>query len=75
MRRATILALAAAFISIWIALASGVAAGSLRSELKVLALVFLPIAAVASLLVLYFDWRSKLRHSVRPEHDHARKAA
>ena len=47
----------------------------LTSEVRVFGLVMLPTAIVAALLVVYFDWRAKLRRRVLAERDVYRKAA
>ena len=57
MKRAGILAVARAFVSVWVVLAAGLTAVWLTDEVRVVGLVMLPTAIVASLLVLYFDWR------------------
>ncbi len=61
MRESRILLVALALISVWVALAAGMAAVWLTEEVRVFALVILPAAVVAGLLVLYFDWRATLR--------------
>jgi len=71
----TIVALALAFFSIWVILAVGITAVWLTSEVRVFGLVMLPIAIVAGLLVVYFDWRAKLRRRILAERDTYRKAA
>jgi len=71
----TIVALALAFSSLWVALAVGITAVWLTAEVRVLGLVMLPTAIVAGLLVVYFDWRAKLRRRVLGERDAYRKAA
>ena len=71
----TVLALALAFFAIWVILAVGITAVWLTSEVRVFGLVILPTAIVAGLLVVYFDWRAKLRRRVVAERDTCRKAA
>jgi hypothetical protein len=71
----TIVALVLAFFSIWVVLAVGITAVWLTSEVRVFGLVILPTAMVAGLLVVYFDWRAKLRRRVLAERDTYRKAA
>ena len=71
----TTVALALAFFSIWVVLAVGITAVWLTSEVRVFGLVILPTAIVAGLLVVYFDWRAKLRRRVMAERDTYRKAA
>ena len=59
--KATIVALALLFVSIWVVLAAGITAVWLTEEVRVFGLVILPTGIVAGLLVVYFDWRAKLR--------------
>jgi hypothetical protein len=68
-KRSTVLAIALAFVSIWVVMAAGVTAVWLTEEVRVVGLVILPTAIVASLLVLYFDWRAKLQRRVLAERD------
>jgi hypothetical protein len=68
-KKSTILAVALAFVSIWVVLAAGITAVWLTAGLRVFGLVMLPVAIVASLLVLYFDWRAKLLHRILAERD------
>ena len=78
MRKATketIVALALLFFSIWVVLAVGITAVWLTAEVRVFGLVILPTAIVAGLLVVYFDWRGKLRRRALGERDTYRKAA
>ena len=69
MKRSTVLAIAVAFVSIWVVLAAGVTAVWLTEEVRLVGLVILPTAIVASLLVLYFDWRAKLQRRILAERD------
>ena len=71
----TIVALALLFFSIWVVLAVGIMAVWLTAEVRVFGLVILPTAIVAGLLVVYFEWRAKLRRQVLGERDTYRKAA
>jgi hypothetical protein len=71
----TIVALALVFFSLWIVLAVDITAVWLTAEVRVFGLVMLPTAIVAGLLVVYFDWRAKLRRRVLGERDAHRKAA
>lgn len=73
--KGTIVAMAIIFVSIWVALAAGITAVWLTSEARVFGLVILPTAVVASLLVLYFDWRAKLRRRALTDGDVYREAA
>lgn len=60
MRKATVLAVAVAFAAICVVLTTGATAVSLTGEVRVFGLAALATAIVASLLVVYFDWRAKL---------------
>ena len=68
-KRVAVLAVAVAFVSIWIVMAAGLTAVSLTDEVRVFGLLMLPTAIVASLLVLYFDWRARLIRRLAVEHD------
>jgi hypothetical protein len=72
--KATIAALALFFVSIWVVLAAGITAVWLTEEVRVFGLVILPTGIAGSLLVLYFDWRVKLRRRMS-EGDRYRTAA
>jgi hypothetical protein len=65
----SILPVALAFASIWIAMAAGLTAVWLIEEVRVLGLVTLATAIVVSLLVMYFDWRGRMIRRLRTEHD------
>ena len=67
--RATVPAVVVAFVSIWVLLAAGITAVWLTEEVRVVGLLILPTAVVASLLVLYFDWRAKLQRRILAERD------
>lgn len=69
MNKSTTLAVALAFVSVWVLLAAGITAVWLTEEVRVIGLVILPTAVVASLLVLYFDWRAKLQRRILAERD------
>ena len=73
--RETIVGLALLFFSVWVVFAVGIIAVWLTAELRVFGLVMLPTGIVAGLLVVYFDWRAKLRRRVLAERDTYRKAA
>ena len=66
---------ALASFSMWVVLAVGITAVWWTSEVRVFGLVMLPTAIAAGLLVVYFDWRAKLRRRVLAERDTYRKAA
>jgi RsiW-degrading membrane proteinase PrsW (M82 family) len=70
-----IAAVTLAFFSIWVVLAVGITAVWLTPEVRVFGLVMLVTAIVAGLLVVYFDWRAKLRRRMLAERDTYRKAA
>jgi hypothetical protein len=59
-----IVAIVLACISIFVVLTAAATAVWLTSEVRVFGLVMLPTAIVAGLLVVYFDWRGKLRHRI-----------
>ena len=67
MKTSTILAVALAFVSIWVVIATGVTAVWLTAEPRVFGLVMLSTATVASLLVMYFDWRARLQRRILAE--------
>ncbi len=69
MRKATILAVALALVSIWVVLAAAMTAIWLTEEVRVVGLVTVPPSIVAGLLVLYFDWRAKLQRRILAERD------
>lgn len=75
MRRPMILAVALAFVSILAVMASSTAAAWLSEGPRALGLVMLWTAVAASLLVLYFDWRAKLRRHVPGERGDNKTAA
>ena len=69
MNKSTVLAIALALLSVWVVMVSGMAAVWLAEEVRVLGLIALPTAIVASLLVLYFDWRARLQRRILAERD------
>ena len=71
----TSVALALLFFSMWVVLVAGITAVWLNAEVRVFGLVILPTAIVAGLLVVYFDWRAKLRRRILAKRDTYRKAA
>ena len=71
----TVVALVLASFSIWVVLAVGITAVWLTLDVRAFGLVILPTAIVAGLLVVYFDWRAKLRRRVVAERDTYRRAA
>jgi hypothetical protein len=72
--KATIGALASLILT-WIVLAAGITPEWFIAEVRVFGLVILPTAIVASLLVVYFEWRGTLRRRVLAERDTSRTAA
>jgi Na+/glutamate symporter len=64
-----------AFICLFVVMIAGSIAVWLTSEVRVFGLVLLPTAIVAGLLVLYFDWRVKLRNRILADRDDHEKAA
>jgi hypothetical protein len=68
MKKAAILAVALAFVSVWVVLAAGMTAVWLTDDARVVGLVMVPTVIVASLLVLYFDWRGRVMRRLRAEH-------
>jgi hypothetical protein len=53
-------AMALVFVSIWLVLAAGGTAAGLTEGMRAFGFVMLPTTIVASLLVLYFNWRARL---------------
>ena len=74
-RTAKNLAVALAFVAIWVVLAAGATAVWLTAEVRAFGLVALLTAIVAALLVVYFDWREKLLRRMLAEPKDYRKAA
>ena len=73
--KATVVALALLFVSIWVVLAAGITAVWLTEEVRVFGLVILPTGIVAGLLVVYFAWRDNLRRRALAERGGHRTAA
>jgi hypothetical protein len=69
MEKSAIVAVALAFVSIWVVMAAGVTAVWLTDEVRVFGLVSLPTGVVAALLVVYFDWRAKLQRRILAERE------
>jgi hypothetical protein len=69
-----IVAIVIAFITVFVTLTAGVTAVWLTSEVRVFGVVMLPTVVVAGLLVVYFEWRAKLRQQVLADRDDHRKA-
>ena len=67
MRKSRILAVVLAFVGLSAVMTAGLTAVWLTEELRVLSLVILPSIVVATLLVLYFEWRGKLQREVWAE--------
>ena len=66
-------AIVLAFISLFVIMIAGSTAVWLTSEVRVFGLVVLPTAIVAGLLVVYFDWRAKLRNRIPADRDDHKK--
>lgn len=66
-------AIVLAFISLFVVMIAGSTAVWLTSEVRVFGLVVLPTAIVAGLLVVYFDWREKLRDRIMADRDDHKK--
>jgi hypothetical protein len=72
-----ILAIGLAVASIWVVMAAGGTAVWLTEEVRVASLVMVPVAILALLLVLYFEWRTQLQRRTGAEsagHDLANAA-
>ncbi len=65
--KAAVVAVVLFVVSLAVVLTVGIIAVWLTEEVRVLALVILPTAIVASLLVVYFDWRARLLNRIRDE--------
>jgi hypothetical protein len=65
--RSTVLAIAVALVSVWVMTAAGMTAVWLTEDARVFGLIALPTAIVASLLVLYFDWRARVQRRILAE--------
>ena len=68
-------AIVLAFISLFVVMIVGSIAVWLTSEVMVFGLVVLSTAIVAGLLVVYFDWRAKLRDRILADRDDHKKTA
>jgi uncharacterized membrane protein len=67
--RAVILAAALTFVSVSAAVLTGLSVVSSMEGVRMVGLLILTTAIVASLLVLYFEWRGRLVRRVRAEQD------
>ena len=73
--KATMVAAMLFLISIWVVVAARITVVWLTEALRVIGLVMLPTAIVAGLLVVYFEWRTKLLNGFRDGgHEHRRAA-
>ena len=72
--KAAVVAVMLFSVSTWVAMGAEIAAVLLTEELRVIGLV-LPIAIVTGLLVVYFEWRTKLLSRLRDSRHEHRKAA
>ena len=66
MTKATVL-VALALVSIWIVMVAGLTS-LLTEDARLTGVVMLATAILASLLVLYFDWRGRMMRGLRAEH-------
>ena len=73
--KSAIVAIVLVSLSILVVLTAATMAVRLASEVSVFARVILPMAIGAGLLVVYFDWRAKLRNRILADRDDHRKAA
>jgi hypothetical protein len=73
--KAQIMVVVLVFVSILVAFTAGFTAVWLTKEVRMFALVLLPTGTVAALLVLYFDWRDRMRRQILAERDQHEKAA
>jgi hypothetical protein len=69
MNRSTALAIALAFLGVWVVTTAGVTAVWLTEEVRIVGLIALPTAILTSLLVRYFDWRARLQRRILAERD------
>jgi hypothetical protein len=61
----TVVGVVLLFVSLWVITSVEITTVSLRTEIIALGVVMLSATIVASLLVLYFDWRARLLSRVR----------
>ena len=73
--KAAVVAVMLFLVSIWVVMGAGITAVWLSEGLRVVGLVMLPIVIVAGLLVVYFEWRTKLLNRFRDGRHEHRKAA
>jgi hypothetical protein len=66
-KRSIVLAIVLTFASVSVVMFAAIAAVWLTDEVRVVGLVMLPTVVVASLLVLYFDWRERLQRRMLAE--------
>lgn len=66
-KTSTILAVAIAFVGIWAVMTASITAVWLTEEVRVVGLVAVPTGLVAGLLVVYFEWRTKLQVRIREQ--------
>jgi hypothetical protein len=67
--KSTVLAIALAFLSVSVIMPAALTAVWLTEEVRVIGLIALPTAIVASLLVRYFDWRARLQRQILAQRD------
>jgi uncharacterized membrane protein len=70
-RNAAVVAVLLFLASLWVLMGVGITAVWLTEELKAIGLVVLPIGIVTGLLVVYFEWRTRLLNQFRDgRHEH-----
>jgi hypothetical protein len=74
-RKAAVVAVLLFLVSFWVLMGTGITAVWLTEELKAIGLVVLPIAIVTGLLVVYFEWRTRLLNQFRDGRHEQRKVA
>jgi hypothetical protein len=68
-KKSTILAVAIAFVGIWAVMTASITAVWLTEEVRVVGLVAVPTGLVAGLLVVYFEWRTKLQRRIHAQRE------
>jgi hypothetical protein len=63
------LAVAIAFVGIWAVMTASITAVWLTEEVRVVGLVAVPTGLVAGLLVVYFEWRTKLQPRIHAQRE------
>ena len=63
------------FVGLGLAIIAGITAVWLTGEVRVIGVVLFPTVAVASMLILYYDWRIKQSGRFRAETDERHQAS